>query len=102
MKQIVCTLLIVICKIDRKFTYILHYNIHKKLKFKKLYETKTQCSYGRLRCLWHIKNVLVFYTIIYTGDKKTKNLMKLKSNVFMEHLQICGVLWCVEAQTKNL
>jgi hypothetical protein len=40
MKQIVCTLLIVICKIDRKFAYILHCNIHKKLKFKSFMKPK--------------------------------------------------------------
>jgi hypothetical protein len=33
-KQIVYTLLIVICTIDRKFAYILHCNIQKKQKTK--------------------------------------------------------------------
>ncbi len=49
--------------VDKKIAYIIHCNIHKRLK--------------------------------------TKNFMKLKPKVVMEHLQICGVLWCVEVQTKT-
>jgi hypothetical protein len=39
-KQIACTLLTIICTIDRKFTYILHCNIHKKLKTKNFMKTE--------------------------------------------------------------
>jgi hypothetical protein len=82
-KQIVYTLLIVICTIDRNFVYILHCNIQKKIMKPK-------------------PNVVMEHLDIY-GKQKTENLMNLKSNVVMEHLQIYGVLWCDidEAQTKT-
>jgi hypothetical protein len=39
-KQISCTLLTIICTIDRKFAYILQCNIHKKMKTKSFMKPK--------------------------------------------------------------
>jgi hypothetical protein len=39
-KQIVYTLIIIICTIDKKFAYIQHYNIHKNLKSKSFMKPK--------------------------------------------------------------
>jgi len=36
--------------------------------------------------IYGTQKLCVFYTIIYTRDKKIENLMKPKSNVVMEHL----------------
>jgi hypothetical protein len=72
--------------IYRKFVYILHYNIHKRLKTKTLYEIfKPNVIMEHLQiCDWQI--ICLYYALWYNKKLKTRNFMELKSNVVMEHL----------------